>query len=195
MPQHKHIIIDAPGEQRNYTRPPGGGRSDFRIPQRDHRVHARRLRSDLNQAESDANTIAERTGHTIHDLCLEIIGEQDYKLKIESLQDFRLKPPIELLSVKRIGDQLHATIFVPEGKLTNFIKKIEQYENRERNNDLIAPINVIRFPIFRSFWTDDENLFPSSDTECIWWEVWIRVAPTENPDEVFKKSGDTLLIS
>ncbi len=185
MPQHKHIIIDAPGEQRNYTRPPGGGGSEFRIPQRDHRVHARRLRSDLNQAESDANTIAERTGHTIHDLCLEIIGEQDYKLKIESLQDFRLKPPIELLSVKRIGDQLHATIFVPEGKLTNFIKKIEQYENKVRNNDLIAPINVIRFPIFRSFWTDDENLFPSSDTECIWWEVWIRVAPTENPDEVF----------
>ena len=191
MPQHKHIIIDDPGEERNYTRPPGGG-GEFSTPPRDRRVHARRLRSDVDQAKNDANTQAERTGHIIHDLCLEIVGEQDYDLKIESLQDFKLRPPIEVLSVKRINNQIHATIYVPEGKLGNFTKKIERYETennsrsgRPKNEDLVAGISSIRFPVLRSFWTDEETLFPSSNTERIWWEVWIRVEASENPDEAF----------
>ena len=188
MPQHKHIIIDAPGEQRNYTRPPGGG-GEFLTPPRDRRVHARKLLSDVEQARDHANAHAEETRHIIHDLCLEIIGEQDYALKIESLE--YLPSGIEVRSVKRLGNQIHATIYVPEGKLANFVRKIERYErentrgNRPKNEDLVAGISGIRFPVLRSFWTDDENLFPSSNTERIWWEVWIRVLPSENPDDAF----------
>jgi len=191
MVQHKHIIINQPGQGFDYTRPPGGG-GEFLTPPRDRRVHARRLRSDVRQATNDANALAERTGHIIQDLCLEIIGENGFDLKIESLQDFRLRPPIEVLSVKCIDNQKHATIYVPEGKLANFVKKIERYEsenyaigNRPKNEDLVAVISGIRFPVLRSFWTDDENLFPSSNTERIWWEVWIRVAPSEYPDDAF----------
>jgi len=191
MPQHKHIIIDAPGEQRNYTRPPGGGSSEFRIPQRDRRAHARGLLSDVNQSRCNAEAQAEETGHTICDLCLEIIGEQDYKLKIESLE--ALRSGIEVRSVKCIDNQIHATIYIPEGKLVNFVRKIERYENenyargrqRPKNEDLVAVISGIRFPVLRSFWNDDENLFPSSNTERIWWEVWIRVEPSENTDDAF----------
>jgi len=184
MPQHRHIIIDEPGEERHYTKPPGGG-GEFRTPPRDRRVHARRLREDIQRAESEARAKAEETGHILHDICLEIVGEQDFELKIESLQDFRLKPPIEVLSVKTIDNQAHATIYVPEGKLKNFIKKIESYESNAKNSHLIAPINSIRIAVLRSFWTDDENLFPISNTERIWWELWIRVAPSEAYDDAF----------
>jgi len=190
MPQHKHVIIDHPGEERNYTRPPGGG-GEFRTPPRDRRVHAQRLLADVTQARNDADTLAEQTGHTIRDICLEIIGEQDYQLKIESLEALQLG--IEVRSVKCIANQIHATIYVPEGKLVNFVRKIERYENenyalgrqRPKNENLVAVISGIRFPVLRSFWTDDENLFPSSNTERIWWEVWIRVEPSENPDDAF----------
>ena len=192
MAQHKHIIIDDPGEDRNYTRPPGGG-GEFSTPPRDRRVHATQLQEDIQQAKIQAKTKAEETGHIIHDLCLEIVGEHDYELKIESLQDLRLRPPIEVLSVKRVDNQVHATVYVPEKKLTNFVRKIERYEQKDtksehprpQNEDLVAGISGIRFPVLRSFWTDDENLFPSSNTERIWWEVWIRVAPLENPDDAF----------
>src|SRR4030042_5555856 len=193
MPQHKHIIIDAPGEERNYTRPPRGGGGEFRTPPRDRRVHAIQLQEDIQQAKDEARTKAQETGHIIHNLCLEIMGEQDYALKIESLQDLRHPPSIEVLSVKQVDNQVHATIYVPENKLTNFVRKIEQYENenttskhpRPKNEDLVAGISGIRFPVLHSFWTDDENLFPSSNTERIWWEVWIRVAPSENSDDAF----------
>ena len=191
MAQHKHIIINEPGQERDYTRPPGGG-GEFSTPPRDRRVHARRLLDDIIQAENDANTEAERTGHIINDLSLEIFGEQNCDLKIESLQDFKLRPPIEVLSVRRINNKIHATIYVPDGKLENFIRKIERYgmENnrrsgRPKNEDLVAGISGIRFPVLYSFWTDEEDLFPSSNTEQIWWEVWIRVAPSEDPDGVF----------
>jgi len=192
MPQHKHIIIDDPGEERNYTKPSGGG-GEFSTPPRDRRVHARQLQENIRQAEDEARTKAQETGHIIHNLCLEIVGEQDYELKIESLQDLRLRPPIEVLSVKRVDNQVHATIYVPENKLTNFVRKIERYETKDtkskhprpQSEDLVAGITGIRFPVLRSFWTDDENLFPSSNTERIWWEVWIRMAPSENPDDAF----------
>lgn len=190
MPQHKHVIIDDPGEKRNYTKPTGGG-GEFRTPPRDRRVHARKLIDDVTQARSDANTLAEETGHTIRDICLEIIGEQDYPLKIESLE--YLHSGIEVRSVKRTGNQIHATIYVPARKLENFVRKIERYESedtrgrqpRPKHEDLVAGIAGIRFPVLRSFWTDDEVLFPSSNTERIWWEVWIRIASSENPDDAF----------
>ncbi len=194
MPQRKHIILDNPGQQLNYTSTQRGG-GEFRTPPRDRRVQARKLLSDIQQAETQAMEEANRTGHTIHDICLEIVGERDYELKIESLQDFKLKPPIEVLSVKKINDQILATIHVPEGKLQNFIRKIERYETenyptgrqRPKNEDLVTCIANIRHPVLRSFWTDDETLYPTTNNQRIWWEVWIRVSGSENPDAVFSE--------
>ena len=195
MPQRQHIIIYNPGQSLNYTSTQRGG-GEFQTPPRDRRVHARRLLNDIDQATTQANEEANRTGHIIHDICLEIIGAQDYELKIESLQDFKLRPPIEVLSVKKIDNQIHATIHVPEGKLQNFIRKIERYETennnrgqqpRPKNEDLVAGIANIRLPVLRSFWTDDNSLYPTTNHQRIWWEVWIRIAGSENPDDVFSE--------
>ncbi len=207
MLQRKHIIVDDPGQPHDYTSTQIGG-GQFEVPPRDRRVHARKLLKEIDQATGQANQEAERTGHIIHDICLEIVGEQDYGLKIESLQDFKLKPPIEVLTVKTIGNQIHATIHVPEGKLQNFIRKIERYETennsrgkqRPKNEDLVAGISRIRYPVLRSFWTDDDNLFPRTNNESIWWEVWIRVSSTEISDDVFSEfvaltAGSNLQIS
>lgn len=97
MPQYKHIIINEPGQERNYTKPPGGG-GEFLTPPRDRRVHARNLLDNISQATADAQRQAEETGHVIHDICLEIIGESDFDLKVESLE--YLRSGIEVRSVK-----------------------------------------------------------------------------------------------
>ncbi|HAL44435.1 MAG: hypothetical protein A2Y12_08265 [Planctomycetes bacterium GWF2_42_9] len=190
MQQYKHIIIEKEGQKLNYTKPSRGGGLQFQLPPRDRVVHARKLLSELNQASNDAKTKAEQSGHEIHNLCLEVIGEQGYDLKIASLENQKMG--IEVRSVRSIDGKVYATIYVPEKKLKNFVKKIERYQTenharggRPKNEDLVSVINSIRFPVLRSFWTDDENLFPSSDTEQIWWEVWIKVSSLENPDEAF----------
>jgi len=206
MTQHRHILLDGTGEARNYTRPPGGGGVAFRPPPQDRTTHARKLLSDVSQAKDDAEALAESTGHVIRDICLEIIGEQGYPLKAESLENRQVTPPIELLSVREQDDTQYATVYVPEGKLGNFLRKIEHYEKpekdlppskahpsgRPKNEDLVAGISSIRFAALRSFWSDDENLYPTSESESIWWEVWIRIGPIETPDAAFTAFVETV---
>jgi hypothetical protein len=151
--------------------------------------------SDVNHAKQEAQAAAQETGHLITDFCLEVLGEQEYGLKVESLEDARLG--IEVRSVQRRDNRLHATIYVPAGKLESFVKKIERYEQentkprtaagvpRPKNEDLVAGISGIRFPVLRSFWTDDDVLFPALEDERIWWEVWVRVGAGETHDDVF----------
>ncbi|MBN2563590.1 MAG: S8 family peptidase [Phycisphaerae bacterium] len=189
MARHRHVFIAEPGEARSYTTPSRGG-GEFKTPPRDRRAHAEKLVNEVRQARKKADALAEETGHVIRDICLEIFGEQDFDLKVESLEDLRLG--VELRSVCRREKRLYATIYVPGGKLENFVRKITRYQfednqksGRPKNEDLVAGISGIRFPILRSFWTDDEDLFPTSENESIWWEVWVRVEPSENPDAAF----------
>ena len=205
MTQHRHILLDGTGEARNYTRPPGGRDGKFPLPTRDRTTHARKLVSDVARAKDDAEALAESTGHVIRDICLEIIGKQGYELKTESFDSRRGEQvSAELLSVRERDNTQYATVYVPEGKLGNFLRKIERYEKedtkpskaypsgRPKNEDLVAGIDSIRFPVLRSFWSDDEDLYPTSRTESIWWEVWIRVGPTETPDEAFTAFVETV---
>ena len=108
MPRHRHVLITTPGQLLNYTRPTGGG-GDFRLPARDRRAHARKLIVDVKQAQQDAGAVADESGHVITDLCLEIVGEEDYKLKVESLEDARLG--IEVRSVHRRDNRLPGLCF------------------------------------------------------------------------------------
>lgn len=201
MPRHPHILVTTPGQMLNYTRPTSGG-GTFRLPPRDRRAHAQKLMHDVDQATQAARAVADESGHLIADLCLEIVGEEDYSLRVESLEDARLG--IEVRSVQRRGNRLHATIYVPEGRLQNFVRKIERYEHenttprtptgtsRPKNEDLVAAISGIRFPVLRSFWTDADGLFPGSEDERIWWEVWVRVGPEDQRDEAFASFVSTV---
>lgn len=192
MARHKHILIQDPGEARPYTSISSGRSREFKTPPRDRRVHARKLLADIDQACQDAQDIAERNGHVIGDFCLEIIGDdaQQYDLKIESLEDRSLR--VELLSTHLHDGHLHATVYVPEGQLEKYVRKIERYRDENvgdsdspKNKALVEGISEIRFPVLRSFWTDDDNLYPTSEQETIWWEVWVRVGPAETPDAAF----------
>lgn len=204
MPRHRHILIEQPGEARNYTSPQSGRGGEFRMPPRDRDVHARKLLDDVEQAVQDAESIAAETGHVVRDLCLEIVGEnvQEYDLKTESLEDSRLH--VEVLSTRVREGRLHATIYVPEGQLAKYVRKIERYQSentrpserhpsgRPKNEELVAGMSNIRFPVLRSFWTDDEDLYPASTTESIRWEVWIRVGSEESSDEAFAAFVETI---
>ncbi|HPF38299.1 MAG TPA: S8 family peptidase [Phycisphaerae bacterium] len=125
---------------------------------------------------------------------MEITSEADYELKLDSLENRALRT--ELRSVTRRENRIIATVFVPEGKLSGFVKKIESYGQgvpeptetgqspRPRNEKLVAGISEVRFPVLQSFWTDEAELFPTTDTEQIWWEVWIRIKSDDSPETV-----------
>jgi len=78
-------------------------------------------------------------------------------------------PPIE-----------QATVFVPEGKVSHFLKRFEDYakttpkvKGERRHEDMLDRVADLQLATLRSLWTDATTAYPADD-EKIWWEVWLR---------------------
>jgi Subtilase family len=132
-------------------------------------------------------------------------SEPGFDLKLESLPDQRAG--IELVAVKKIinlssthtQEEEHAqsiivaTVFVPDGKLEHFQKKIRQYleedtkNGKPKNQALVESIARMGLAKLRDLWTDVDDLFPD-ETETIWWEAWLRVGQgQEQRQEIIEK--------
>ena len=118
---------------------------------------------------------------------LELESNPEHRLKLESLSDKRAG--IELVAVRHDDARRTnlATVFVPEGKLSTFVKKVEAYRDEEtpsggdeaakppkpKNKALVESIGDVRLAILRSFWTDEPGCYPTRGVSTIW-EVWLR---------------------
>ncbi len=184
----RHIIIEntATAEPYTYPRPSRGptlnlpGRSrqshgDFLLE----RLEAARHRAELLDQQRKAVGISGNRG-----LYLEFQSEPDFELAIDSLD--RKRERIELVAVRERDDTQFATVYVPQGRLENLERLVTRYieEDHQRwgqpkNKKLVESITDIRRAVLRSFWTDDQDLFPD-ETESIWWEVWLRAGDDQH---------------
>ena len=69
-------------------------------------------------------------------------------------------------------------MFVPDGKLGTFVRKLEKYtstaaEEKPRNRTLADPVSEIALASIRALWTDLPADFPAIGPQA-WWEVWLR---------------------
>lgn len=179
-----------------YTSTDGGGSSrEYSYPARERGPHAEKVRGDINAAVQAGvqQVAAVREGVELKDIALEFFSEINFDLTTERLDDRTAS--IELLSTREEGGRKYATVFVPEGKIENFIRKIDRYEHENdqrrkdggpKNKDLVESIAGVRLPVVRSFWTDDPSRYPQSVDEAVWWEVWLRTG-TDDADEVFAR--------
>jgi hypothetical protein len=118
---------------------------------------------------------------------LEFESPGGFLLKLESLEYTR--SGIELAATRQSGDRQLATVFVPQGQIKFFVKRVEKYlteldkkSNQPKNRALIESIAEIRLAVAESFWTDPLELLPPRDT-VLWWEAWLR----GNPDDVVER--------
>lgn len=182
-------------------------------PSRNRNDHARHLRTEfskfLDVLERDRN-------ETNPDL---IVGERGFYIDVkfeasekdalQSLEDLRSTVKVELMSVTPAIDSegyLEVTLFVPDEKKDIFIKKIDDYQNKDvvdkktvdrqdneegvgtpKNNALITRIETFTPSSVASFFTDDRDLFPKDPSMLIWWEVWLRKDHRESFDEIAEK--------
>ena len=182
MERLPHIFIKNTAISSRYTTPSsGGGGGETNTPQRNRQSHAQQLLNQVEQIQQqEPELIQEQKAFGLevnNGIYLAFESEQDFELKYQSL-DFQTSG-IELCSVKEIDKQIIATVFVPEGKLTHFLKKITQYKEENtpkgnpRHKDLVEGINAIKLAALEALWTDDLELLPVSD-DSLWWEVWLR---------------------
>jgi hypothetical protein len=152
--------------------------------------HAEALIRALQEAQREAREtrrIAIERGFAVqgarHGLYVEFVSQPGVDLKLESLED-RGKG-IEVRTVRAEKPEpdspviQRASVFVPDGALSHFFKRFEQYASEQtkdgqpRYRDMIDRIAELRRATLRALWTDDDEAFPEDD-RAIWWEVWLR---------------------
>ena len=184
--QHKnrHIILKQFAETEPFKKPqPPIDKKP--LPNRDRQTHGHALLGQVKTLEPDmeAASIAQKDAGLDggFGLSVEFDGFPDVELAFERLS--RENQGIELLNVRQEYWRTHATVFVPDGKLSHFEKLIQAYleERRDKagnlrdNKTLIESIQAIRKATLKALWTDDPREFPATDEEPIWWEVWLPV--------------------
>lgn len=161
------------------------------IPARHRESHSAHLKSKLAQAwEAAENEYA--VLHIARDgVYIEFKSDPDVDLVTKSLEDMRSKK-VRLLNVRTekelVADDTtsqmkevvttYATVFVANEKKDYFLKKIEEYAEKEtqkghwKNADLVNSIADIQKALaIDSFWQDGKTLVPDDTPE--WCEIWL----------------------
>ena len=181
--RNRHFILEGVTETEGYRYPGGGGGDGPEIPERDRSTHAAALRGQLSKvhATAEATAGAQRDAGMEEGLGLQVEFESFPELELAFDSLARENQGIELLNVRHGKKTTRATVFVPDGKLDHFETLIVAYLERRKdsrdyprdNRRLLDTIQQIRAASLRALWTDDDDAFPTGETEPVWWEVWL----------------------
>lgn len=178
----------------------GGGKNNYPVLTQP-LAHVRKLKQELDSIINSAITpkqvaaIKEKDG-----FYLDISGQQGYELNYKSLEDERAG--IQLLNIQSKDALTKATVFVPKNKVSNLIRKFDQFEStigigdKPKNNDLVSSIDTIREADVASFWQGSHENMPTSDIR-VWCEVWLSTEKQNDSDVLteFKSLLDEFNIS
>ena len=181
----RHFILDGVTETERYRYPGAGGGAPSEVPARNRDQHGGALQRQIDELRGVAEVArdAQQAAGMEDGLGLQVEFESfpEIELAFESLA--RDHWGIELLNVRHEDNRIHATVFVPDGKLDHFERLIRAYlaESRDKagrrrdNQRLIDAIREIRAASLRALWTDSTDEFPTPDDGAVWWEVWLPV--------------------
>lgn len=116
---------------------------------------------------------------------LEFSGAPQYDLAIKSLEN--RTQGIRLLNVHKDTERniIKATVYVPEGKESYYIQKVESYASERttldhpKNNELVSSIENVKLAMLESFWFGKPDTIPTNIP--VWCELWLRY--DYQPDE------------
>lgn len=180
--ERPNLILAGTCHSEPYTAPQSyGGKPPIA---RDRRTHSAKLSRELSRAFAEDS---ERSAHAVADrygTYLEFTGPSGGDLLTKSLEDIR--QGVRLLNVRQRGDVTHATVFIPSGKESFFLDRVEEYGDLERvtktgnplHGELVSSIEDIRLAIVESLWTGREDMRPSDVKQ--WLEIWLRTSKDED---------------
>lgn len=162
----------------------------FDAPPRDRVPHSQSLITQIQSAEQQAKlqVAAHPAAEPPKGVVLDFLSDPKFKLQLKSLESDRSGVELRNSRVDAKG-VMHATVFVPDGKVNLFVRKFEAFADSSKdsekgtpkNNDMVASISQVRLAALESFWMDAGE-FPREKDQPLWWEVWLRDAT--NPHDV-----------
>ena len=111
------------------------------------------------------------------------LSDPGFKLQLQSLEV--RQSGIELCNSRIDDEVMHAAVFVPEGKVAVFVRRLEAYVAQQpgkRDYRTLAEeaITAVRLAALESFWTDAGS-FPQENDIKMTWEVWFS---PEQPEAI-----------
>ena len=184
--EHSHIFLREAQETEEFTTPRRGGAQE--VPERNRQTHSEKLqkqwgaiwaRTREQQESRTAVSMPTKDG-----LYVEFEGAPGHDLMTKSLEDRRAG--IRLLNVYTVSSEsdpaqeiTRATVFIPTGKQDHFLKKINEYAQKEtqkgnpKHAALVQSVEDMRLAVLESFWRDDLSLLPQETVE-VWCEIWLQ---------------------
>ncbi|MFJ3058928.1 S8 family peptidase [Herbaspirillum sp. NPDC087042] len=153
----------------------------MRLQPVDRRVHGTRLKRSLEDIipilAERRREIAAQQIPTSPGIILEFESFPGLELALPRLDSVR--GDIQLLNVREADNKMYATCFIPDGKVSTLVSKIDDYINLEtartrepRNKELAQSIQSIIVATFAALWTDTVTI--PEDDDLLWWEIWLR---------------------
>ncbi len=164
-----------------FTLSAGSGGSERPAFSGDRRQHGNGLKAELQAATNSEPRDETPTREDPTGTYITFVSFPGFELVLKSLDSLASGTQPELIAVStedtEAGSVQRATVFIPEGKKSYFLKKLDQYlettdSAKARNADLVETIASIRRATIRELWTDPPEEFPTG-TERVWWEVWL----------------------
>jgi len=192
----QHILVRRPASAEEYTSY-AAGRGSPRPPSPIRDLQSRKLIEEAEEAERLAR---ERRDGAAQELGVRPTSE-GMLVTFESWPGFELelsafdpvRQPPELIAVRVSGDEEDrvelATVHIPDGSLSYFLKRFEQYATQDtrtgkpRHANMVERIAALRLATIEALWTDDPDAFPPSD-QVMWWEVWLRASDGREVDRL-----------
>src|SRR6266481_1870255 len=183
---HPHLFDPTAARSSDFATPRPGRGTALSLQARDRAGHAEHLLAQLQQIEESARQrVTEQKAEGVdagNGIYLQFDSGPGFDLKFESLEFSR--SGIELCAVTKSNDRTQATVFVPDGKLSFFLKRIADYRDNDnapnergvstpKNKDMVESVSDVRLAALEALWTDDRRLFPDPAQDAMW-EVWLR---------------------
>jgi len=168
-------------------------------PQRDPTAHAACIQRKLSACYA-AHALTQRQAAAIrykNGLYLEVSGAAGCDLASEALENHKQGIRLVNISTDMQTQTEKAIVYIPEGKESYLVKKIEKYANEKtaknhpRYNDLVSSIEDIKLALFESFWLDAPAMRP--DEEPIWCELWLRFDEQDDSIKTWHKVEEAIV--
>lgn len=205
-PTYRNLFLRQEGTKISYSPASGGGSTRKNRPVRNRYTHGEYLKRRFEAIQSNAEANKEhRTALSLPNkdgIHLWIRGQAGKDMVIKS---FDSRPNgIRLLKQYSIetedGSIPAVIIYIPDGRIDVFLKKISDYLNDDKNttkgNHKNAPflegIEDIRLAALEQIWNGNEVIIQDDDTS-VWCEFWLRTLP-ENTTAVVESFRTTSVL-
>ncbi len=183
----KNIFLSGTVEPLPFTSRSAFG-TERAIPSRDVAQHANFLKRKFNEAYAQNKNLTQQQVAAIRykkGVYLEFAGQHNHDLVVKSLEN--IPNGIRLLNVRTDDDAIKATVYVPDGKESYFINRLEEYLSKVTKNgepkhkDLINSIENVKLAFLDSFWVGNKEDIPTETP--VWCEIWLRVEEDQYDEE------------